>query len=122
MGVVPRLTQEDLRRFAIDGYLVVRDVVPESLLTAADAEIDQLIQHVEPTEGDRGAGPNLWFAARRRLSLCDAVLRDSPVLRIAEDLVAPNRLHVGFDQIQVATTVPPYWHIPGGPHIDGHGP
>ena len=34
------LTDDDLRQFAVDGYLalVVRDVVPELLLAAADAE------------------------------------------------------------------------------------
>ena len=26
------------------------------------------------------------------------------------------------DHIQVATTVSPFSHMPGGPHIDGHGP
>jgi hypothetical protein len=50
------LTDDDLRRFAVDGYLVVQHVVPESLLGPADAEIDELIAEVEPHEGDRGPG------------------------------------------------------------------
>ena len=37
-------------------------------------------------------------------------------------LVAPFELDHAFDHIQVATTVPPWNHVPGGPHIDGHGP
>jgi hypothetical protein len=50
------------------------------------------------------------------------VLRRSPALYIAQELVAPNPLDHRFDHIQVATTVPDWQHVPGGPHIDGHAP
>ena len=53
---------------------------------------------------------------------CEDVLRRSPLLRIAGELVAPLLLDQAFDNIQLATTMPPYSHIPGGPHIDGHRP
>lgn len=117
-----RLTDEDLRTFAAQGFLVIGDVVPEPLLAAADLEIDGLIEAMDPHEGNRGPGPNLWFPPRARLPRCDEVLRSSPALAIADELVAPGHLDHRFDHIQVATTVPPYSHIPGGPHIDGHGP
>ena len=116
------LVEEDLRRFARDGYLVVPDVVPEPLLAAADAEVDGLLDDVPPAEGTGGPGPNLWFPPRARLPSCDRVLRDSPALGIAEELVAPSPLDHAFDHIQIATTVPPFHHVPGGPHIDGHRP
>lgn len=116
------LTDADLRRFARDGYLVIPYVVSEPLLAAADTEVDALLDEVEPNEGTGGPGPNLWFPPPARLPRCDAVLRESPVLAIAEQLVAPHSLDHAFDHIQVATTVPPYTHVPGGPHIDGHGP
>jgi ectoine hydroxylase-related dioxygenase (phytanoyl-CoA dioxygenase family) len=116
------LTEDDLRRFAVDGYLVVQHVVPESLLGPADAEIDELIAEVEPHEGDRGPGQSAWFPSRSRLPRCEDVLRLSPALEIAEELVQPNTLDHAFDHIQVAITVPRWSHIPGGPHIDGHGP
>jgi len=115
------LSDDDLRRFAVDGYLVAPGVVPEPLLAAADEEIDGLVRTVAPVEGDGGPGPNLWFPPTARLPRCDAVLRESPALAIAEELVAPLPLDHAFDHIQVATTVPPYGHVPGGPHIDGHG-
>ena len=101
---------------------MIHDVVDESLLAAADAEIDRLIDEVSPQEGDGGPGPNLWFQRRRRLPWCEAVLRRSAATDIAEELTRPYPLDLAFDQIQVATTVPPYRHVPGGPHIDGHGP
>jgi hypothetical protein len=116
------LTDDDLRTFAREGYLVVPEVVPESLLAAADREIDHLIDDLPPQEGTGGPGPNLWFPPRDRLPRCDDVLRASPALAIADELVRPHRLDHAFDHIQVATTVPPYDHVPGGPHIDGHGP
>ncbi len=116
------LSDDDLRTFAREGYVVVPGVVPEPLLAAADREIDGLIGEVAPVEGAGGPGPNLWFPPRARLPRCDDVLRASPALAIAEELVDPYRLDHAFDHIQVATTVPPYRHVPGGPHIDGHGP
>jgi hypothetical protein len=117
-----RLAVADLLQFARDGYLVVPDVVPEPLLAAADAEVDGLLDEAPPAEGTGGPGANLWFPARARLPACDRVLRGSAPLAIAEELVAPFRLDHAFDHIQVATTVPPYHHVPGGPHIDGHRP
>jgi len=116
------LTDDDLRRFAADGYLVVRDVVGEALLGPADAEIDELVADAPPHEGDRGPGQSAWFPPRRRLPRCDDMLRRSPALEIAEELVSPYVLDHAFDHIQVATTVSPWAHVPGGPHIDGHGP
>jgi hypothetical protein len=119
---MPFLTHDNLRQFASEGYLVLRDVVPESLLAAADAEIDVFIAETAPDEGDRRPGQHAWVPARSRLPRCEDVLRKSPALAIAEELVSPNGLDHAFDHIQVATTVPPWSHIPGGPHIDGHGP
>jgi hypothetical protein len=114
--------EQDLRRFASDGYLVIPDVIGESLLNEADDEVADLIAHTKPHEGDGGPGQNAWFAPRARLPFCEAMLRQSGALDIAEELVAPNVLDFAFDHIQVANTVAPWSHIPGGPHIDGHGP
>jgi hypothetical protein len=117
-----RLGDGDLRHFGHAGYVVVPGVVSEDLLQAADGEIDQLLGSVAPDEGSGGAGANLWFRPRSELPRCDAALRASGALDIANELVAPRKLDHAFDHIQVATTVPPWSHVPGGPHIDGHGP
>ncbi len=121
-GPVPRTADDDLLRFAENGFVVLTDVVSESLLKAADDEIDALIVDTPPHEGDGGPGQNAWFMPRSRLPHSEAALRSSPALAIASDLVAPHQLDFAFDHIQVATTVPTWRHIPGGPHIDGHGP
>jgi hypothetical protein len=60
------LTDDDLRRFAADGYLVVRNVVPDALLDLADAEIDDLIDTTPPHEDDRGPAR---FAVRQPLGV-----------------------------------------------------
>lgn len=92
------LTDDDLRRFATDGFLVLRDVVPESLLAAADAEIDGLISEIAPDEGGAGPGQRAWCAPRSRLPRCDDVLRQSPALSMAQALVSPNPIdHAGLD-------------------------
>jgi hypothetical protein len=94
--VVDWLVEEDLRRFGRDGYLVAPDVVPEPLLAAADVEVDRLLGQVRPVEGTGGPGANLWFPPRARLPDCDRVLRDSPALGIADELVAPHPLDHAF--------------------------
>lgn len=112
----------DLGRFAAEGYVVVPGVVDPALLAAADEEIDELVATEPPVEGTGGAGTNLWFPPVVRLPRCDDVLRRSPALGLASALVAPLELDHAFDHIQVATTVAPFEHLPGGPHIDGHAP
>jgi hypothetical protein len=112
----------DVERFAAEGYLVVPGVVPPSLLDAADEEIDGLLASEPPVEGTGGVGTNLWFPPVARLPRCDEVLRTSDAMALASSLVDPLALDHAFDHIQVATTVPPHPHVPGGPHIDGHGP
>lgn len=118
---MPALSDDDLRRFATDGYFLVPDVVPEDLLAAADAEIDDFLVSDEAPDADE-PGRHGWAPSAARLPRCDDVLRRSRALSIAGELVAPLTLDHRFDHIQVATTVPPYSHIPGGPHIDNHGP
>lgn len=121
-GSMARNADGALHRFAETGFVVLTGIVSESLLKAADDEIDALVADTHPHEGDGGPGQNAWFMPRSRLPHCEAALRSSPALTIASELVAPHHLDFAFDHIQVATTVPPWRHVPGGPHIDGHGP
>ena len=114
------LSDEQLRRFAFDGYLVVPGVVPENLLAAVDEEIDALLDADPPPNG--AVGKHFWFLPPDRLPAADTALRRSGALDIAAGLVAPNALDHGLDHIQIALNIPPFLHKPGGPHIDGHGP
>ncbi|MDE3207118.1 MAG: phytanoyl-CoA dioxygenase family protein [Acidobacteriota bacterium] len=114
------LTAEQVAAFARDGFLVIPGVVPDHLLSAADAEIDQLLRSDPPP--DRKVGPHFYFLGPSQLPAADAALRRSGALAVAEQLVSPHRLDHAFDHIQVALNIPPYPHRPGGPHIDGHRP
>ena len=127
----PVLRDGDLEDFRRDGYVVVRGAVDERLLAAADEEIDEFIASERPRDVHRVHGPvvigddaepgqHQWFPPVDRLPACDRALRGSDALRAAEELVAPAGLDHAFDHIQVATTVPPWSHVPGGPHLDGH--
>jgi hypothetical protein len=114
------LSAEQLRRFGEDGYLVVSDVVAESLLVGIDREVDALIAaDPPPTET---VGKHFWFLPPDRLPAADAGLRSSGALDIAGELVAPHALDLGLGHIQIALNYPPGAHRPGGPHLDGHRP
>src|SRR4029077_20578702 len=85
-----------------------------------DAEVDQLRAERPPPPSTRG--PHFYFLPPARLPAANAALRESGALATAEELVAPNHLDHAFDHIQVALNIPPYPHVPGAPHIDGHRP
>lgn len=114
------LTEEQRRRFAVDGYVVVPGVVDETLLGAADAEVDALMSESPAPEGT--VGPHFAFLPPDRLPAADAALRGSGALGLADELVAPHHLDHALDHIQVALNIPPHPHRPGAPHIDGHRP
>lgn len=125
------LTSEERAQFQRDGFVVVPSLVAEDRLSLADEEISRFIEEVRPTDvlevhgptvvRDHGVpGQHQWFPPVDRLPACDAALRDSKAIDAANDLVAPGSLRHAFDHIQVATTVAPWRHVPGGPHLDGH--
>lgn len=114
------LTDQQRRRFATDGFVVVPGVVDEALLRAADAEVDGLVTRSPAPEGT--VGPHFHFLPPDELPAADAALRRSPALALADQLVAPHRLDHALAHIQVALNIPPYPQRPGAPHIDGHRP
>ena len=111
--------QVDLDAFRRDGYVVLRDVVPEPLLAAADAEIDHLLA-TDPPPADR-TGAHHWFLPPASIPACERALTVSPAWPLAQSTVAPGALELAFDHVQVALNLPHLRRVPGGPHIDGHG-
>lgn len=118
VGVV--LSGQELRNFASNGYVLLRNVIPEHLLVAADAEIDGVVSEDPPPPGT--VGHHFYFLSPERLPAADAALRSSPALHLAEEFVRPYLLDHGLEHIQIALNIPPYQHRPGGPHLDGHRP
>jgi hypothetical protein len=114
------LTDEQLRTFAREGYVVVPDVVPEALLAAVDAEIDGLLAEIPPPAGTTGT--HFYFKRPTRVPAADAVFRDSPIPALAHDLVAPHAVGYAFDYIQIVLNIPPHPTGPASSHLDGHRP
>lgn len=81
----PVLTREQLKAFAVHGYLVVRGVVPDWLLEAADAEVDGRVAAAPPA--DDAKGQHFYFEPGDQLPAADAALREYPKLRaLAEEV------------------------------------
>ena len=114
------LTDDQLREFGERGFLVIPGVVDETFLTAADVEIDALLDADPVASGT--VGKHFWFLKPEELPAALAALDDSGARAIAEELTAPEPLRLILNHIQIALNIPPYAHRPSGPHIDGHVP
>ena len=112
------LSSQQLIEFGTEGFIVVRGLVPEALLAAADLEIDGVLRREPPPDDLRGK--HFYFKSPQFVPAADAALRDSPSMSFAEQLVAPHRLVHGYGHIQIALNCPPFDHRPGGPHLDGY--
>ncbi len=113
------LSAEELERFGTDGYLVVRGVVPEGLLSELDAEVDTLVADAPPPPDK--VGFHHYFEDPARLPVASRALREGGVLALADELVAPLGIDLAFDHIQVATSIHGWDHQPGAGHVDGYG-
>lgn len=113
------LSKDEIKRFGTDGYLVVPNVVPERVLAELDEEIDSLVADAPPPAGK--VGFHHYFEHPSRLPAAERALRNSGVLALAGELVAPLMIDLAFDHIQIATSIFGWDHEPGGGHIDGYG-
>ena len=114
---------------ARDGYLVVPSVVSENLLAAADDEIDSLIREVSPHRGR----PTVPGQKRVVPAACDrlpAMRRRAPTVA-AGSRQSPERAWLRPNDAGPQRSTTSRWRstvphrgptVPGGPHIDGHGP
>ncbi len=117
MAVV--LRDDDLRTFARDGYVVVRSFVDEVYLAELDREVDSLVARKPAPEGK--VGFHHYFEPPSEVPIAQRVLRESGVLALAGELVAPLAIDLAFEHIQIATSIHGWDHVPGGGHIDGYG-
>ena len=115
----PMLSTEQLGAFGTDGYLVVPGFVAEPLLAELAAEADSVMASEPAPQGEVGCHHH--FTDPASLPVADRVLRESGVLSLAGELVAPLTIDHAFDHIQIATSIHGWDHEPGGGHIDGYG-
>jgi hypothetical protein len=90
--------------------------VPRALIEDARLEVESLVAREPPHAGQ--LGPHSYFLASAGLPTLSALLYGSPALSAAESLIAPARFEPP-EQVQISLNVPPFDHIPGGPHVDG---
>jgi Phytanoyl-CoA dioxygenase (PhyH) len=111
------LNDDQLRRFAERGSVVIPNVVPTPLVEAAMQQIDRLVEQNPPPADRRG----FHFYWEQNLADTDplvALLQESRAREIVESLIAPLAL-AKLEQLQVSLNIPVWNHRPGGPHIDG---
>jgi hypothetical protein len=113
------LGQRQKQFFAEQGYIVVPQAVRRSLVEAARREVVSRVALEPPPAGH--LGPYSYFLDGVPPAPLRALLFDSPALAAAESLVGPGKLEEP-EQVQISLNLPPFDHLPGGPHMDGLAP
>jgi hypothetical protein len=118
---VPEINDEMRATFREQGFVVVPDVLSANQLTTARAVAAELLAK-EPPSADHVGFHFLWprFEAGGHplLNLYD----EAGIASLASQLLRPD---LGVDEpdfAQLAVTIPPWPHRPGGPHVDGVTP
>lgn len=115
------LSDEQVRRFVKDGWIVVPGLVAAEVLDTLDAEVDRLVEGAPPP-ADHVGHDFYWATSGERPALFTPLEGRGGILAVAGELVGADGVDVAFDQVQVALNIPPYSHGPGRPHIDGYAP
>jgi hypothetical protein len=121
-GTAATVTDAHRRVFREQGYVVIPGVLDAALLARGLALAGQLLDADPPPEGHVG-NYALWprFDSEGGHPLLD-FYRDAGVARLAAGLVRADLELEDPDFAQLAATVPPWPHRPGGPHMDGLRP
>lgn len=106
--------------FREQGIVVVPGVLSDEQI-ATGRKIVAAGLDKEPPAPDHVGFHFLWPRFENGHPLLD-FYRDSGVGELAADLIRPDLGLVEPDFAQVATTIPPWPHRPGGPHVDGLTP
>jgi len=113
-----KLSAAELREFAIRGYVIVRNIIPATILADASTTIDNLIDEQPPPDGY--VGHHFYWLSTVADGPLPALFYDTPVRSLAQSLVEPGEIEIAFNQVQVALNIPPFSHRPGGHHLDGY--
>ena len=114
-----KLSADQLRTFGRDGFVVIRDFVDDRTVTELTDEATSLVARKPAPPGKVGA--HHYFESPASVPVADRSLRESGLLSLAGELVAPLAIDLALDHIQIATSIYGWDHEPGGGHIDGYG-
>lgn len=110
------LDRVQVAEFAERGFLVLPQVVPPEVVSAAWRAIDEIIRRDPP--GPQVRGPYNYILDARRTEPVTALLSDSTAFDLAESLTGPGTLEPPW-QMQLTLNIPPFPHRPGMHHLDG---
>jgi hypothetical protein len=118
---MPMITGQMRESFREQGFVVVPGVLSPEQLETGRKVVARMLEKEPPAEDHVGAyflWPRLEAGRHPLLDL----YRDARIADLAGELLRPD---LGIDEpdfAQVATTIPPWPHRPGGPHVDGLNP
>jgi hypothetical protein len=115
------ISDQDRATFREQGFVVIPDVLDEAQLAAGRKLVSSLLSAEPPADGH--VGPYfLWprFGADGH-PLLD-FYADAGIGALAAGLLRPGLELEQPNFAQVAATIPPWPHRPGGPHVDGLTP
>lgn len=118
MAAMSRITQEARAAFRENGYVVVPGFLDEADVAQGRALVAELVAEQPPEPGHVGIHflwPRFGPTGHRLLDF----YRSTGLAQLAEELLRPGLGLLEPDFAQVATTIPPWPHRPGGPHVDG---
>lgn len=114
------ITDEVRTEFCRQGFVVVPDVLtPDEIAWGRSISADALRR--EPPPADHKGPYALWPRLDRGHPLL-ALFQRVGVAELANELVRPDLAVEEPEAAQLATTIPPWRHRPGGPHVDGLTP
>ena len=119
---MPGITRADIAAFRTHGYVVVPAALDDGQLASGRAAAAAMLAAQPPPAGQ--AGPYfLWPRSDGGdASGLPAFYHDSGIAQLAAGLLRPDLTIEEPDFAQLATTIPPWPHRPGGPHVDGITP
>jgi hypothetical protein len=115
---VPTISDSQREQFQEQGYVVIPAVLTDEQLGTGRTLVAQALEQEPPAPGHVGfhfVWPRFEDGAHPLLDF----YRDT-VADLAAELIRPDVDEPDFAQI--ATTIPPWSHRPGGPHVDGVSP
>jgi hypothetical protein len=117
------VTSAQLAAFREEGFVVIPGVLDERTLACGHRTATAMLTADPPPAGQ--PGPHfLWprFPAGAQPHGLLRLYRESGVGALAASLLQPDLGPQEPDFAQLAATIPPWPHRPGGPHVDGISP
>ena len=118
---MPGITKQARAAFREQGYVVIPGVLDDALIASGRELAAAMLAAQPPEQGHAGPyflWPRFGEAGHQLLDF----YRDAGIGRLAAALLRPGLDLQEPDFAQLAVTIPPWPHRPGGPHVDGLTP